>query len=90
MQFFDSNADFNNEVHLDGLEAGLHEDLRIDLTYATNPLTFDERQSFNQIFGSGPNQLIPTGFEFYFNKTGGSAYPLTVYIDNVRFGFGRR
>ena len=86
VQFFDSDADFNNEVHLDGLAVGLHQDLRIELTHATNPLTFDERQSFNEIFGDGPNQLIPTSFEFYFNKTGGAAFPLTLYIDNVRFG----
>src|SRR5262249_7309432 len=48
-----------------------------------------ETKTFNQIFGtlgSGPNDIIPTGFELYFNKTGATGFPLTVYIDNIRFG----
>lgn len=47
--------------------------------------------SFNQIFGTGlrPDggpKLTPTGVYFYINKTGGAAYALTLYLDNVRFG----
>ena len=74
-------ADFDN---IDGLAAGTYTDLRLNLDSATNPLTF-ENGSFNDIFGtvgSGPNDLIPTGFQFYFNKS--NDQPLTVYIDNVR------
>jgi hypothetical protein len=54
--------------------------VRIDLSSATHPMTFATNQSFNQIFGtvgSGPNDMIPTGFQFFFNKSGDA--PLTVY-----------
>lgn len=89
-QFFDQiDPSFNNEKHLDGLAPGLYKDFRIDLTRATHPLTFAERQSFNEIFGtigSGVNDLIPTGFQFYINKTGGPAFAVDISIDNVRFG----
>jgi len=77
-----------DEVPVGGLEPGTYRDRRIDLDKLTDPLTF-ETKTFNQIFGtvgSGPDDIIPTGFEFYFNKTGGAEFPLTVYIDNVRFG----
>jgi hypothetical protein len=56
------------------------------LTEATHPLTF-ELKTFNDIFGtegSGPNDLIPTGFQIYFNKSGN--IPWTGYIDNIRVG----
>jgi hypothetical protein len=90
VQFFDQiDPAFNNEKHLDGMEPGLYKDFRIDLTHATHPLTFDERQSFNEIFGeigSGENDIIPSGFQFYINKTGGEAFPVNISIDNVRFG----
>jgi hypothetical protein len=59
--------------------------VRIDLTSATHPTTFATGQSFNQIFGtvgSGPDDIIPTGFQLFFNKSNDA--PLTVYIDNVR------
>ena len=77
-----------DEVPVSGLEPGTYRDRRIDLDKLTDPLTF-EIKTFNQIFGtvgSGPDDIIPTGFELYFNKTGGSEFPLTVYIDNIRFG----
>lgn len=89
-QFFDQiDPSFNNEKHLDGLAPGLYKDFRIDLTHATHPLTFAERQSFNEMFGtigSGVNDIIPTGFQFYINKTGGPAFAVDISIDNVRFG----
>ena len=53
----------------------------------TDPLTF-ETKTFNQIFGtlgSGPDDIIPTSFELYFNKSNDN-FALTVYIDNIRFG----
>jgi hypothetical protein len=77
-----------DEVPVGGLEPGTYKDRRIDLDKLTDPLTF-ETKTFNQIFGtvgSGPDDIIPTGFELYFNKTGGTDFPLTVYIDNIRFG----
>ena len=62
---------FLDQVSLGDLEVGTHE-IRIDLTEATHPLTF-EPGSFNDIigtFGSGPNDIIPTGFRIYINKSG--------------------
>jgi hypothetical protein len=67
-------------------EPGLYTDVRIDLTNATHPITF-EPGAFNDIFGtlgSGPNDLITSGLQFVFNKTSNEQYPLTLYIDNVR------
>jgi hypothetical protein len=84
---------FDNEIHIDGLTAGTHKNVRMDLTSAllitANSQSFGG--AFNDIFGTGlrPDggpKLTPTGLQFYINKTGGSAYALTVYIDNVRFG----
>lgn len=66
---------------------------RIDLDKMLDPDTFEDK-SFNQLFGtqgSSPTDLIPTGFQFYFNKSGISSdyeHSLTLYIDNVRFGTG--
>lgn len=77
-----------DEFSIGNLEPGTYRDARIDLDKLTNPLTF-ETQTFDQIFGavgSGPDDIIPTGFQFYFNKSSGAAFPLTVYVDNVRFG----
>jgi hypothetical protein len=80
----------SSEQHIEGLEPGTYRDLRIDLKGGTHPLTFETNQSFNDIFCTdlecGENDLLPSGFQFYFNKTGSqSSHPLTVYIDNVRF-----
>lgn len=77
-----------DEFPIGNLEPGTYRNARIDLDKLTNPLTF-ETQTFDQIFGavgSGPDDIIPTGFQFYFNKSSGAAFPLTVYVDNVRFG----
>jgi hypothetical protein len=90
-QLFGLQAQFlDDEEPIDGLAPGTYTDLRIDLTSAIHPLTLQPGQSFNDIFGtdgSGPNDVIPSGFQFYFNKTGSAAgHELTVYIDNVRVG----
>ncbi len=67
--------------------------VRIDLDALLDPDTFEDK-SFNDLFGtqgSSPTDLIPTGFEFYFNKSPASTdydHSLTLYIDNVRFGTG--
>jgi hypothetical protein len=86
-QQFGLQAQFADFEHIDGKAAGTYKDIRIDLTSATNPLTFVAGQSFNQIFGtvgSGPNDLIPTGFQFFINKSNDASS--VVYIDNVRVG----
>ena len=75
-----------DQVPIGHFAPGTYRDLRIDLDKLTDPVTF-ETKTFNQIFGtlgSGPNDIIPTSFEFYFNKSNDA--PLTVYIDNIRFG----
>src|SRR3954466_644163 len=83
-QQFGLQAQFADFEHIDGKAAGTYP-VQIDLTSATHPLTFAANQSFNQIFGtvgSGPNDIIPTGFQFFINKSSDAA--TTVYIDNVR------
>ena len=81
-QQFGLQTQFSDLEHIEGKAAGTYNDIQIDLDSATNPLTFATGQSFDQIFGSGANQLIPTGFEFFFNKSNDQG--MTVYIDNVR------
>jgi hypothetical protein len=81
---FGLQAQFAPLIHIDGQAPGTYTNATIPLTGATNPLDFTPNESYNQIFvasNPGPNQLIPTGFEFFFNKA--NTQPLTVYIDNV-------
>jgi hypothetical protein len=90
MQIFDKAQLANvaeDEVPIGNLEPGTYRDLRIDMDKLTDPLDFGTK-SFNQIFGvlGSGSDLIPTGFQFYINKSGGADFPLTIYIDNVRFG----
>jgi hypothetical protein len=78
------------EFHIEGLEPGTYP-VTIDMTqFASHPITFEDGPfSFNDIIGtegSGPNDMIPTSFQLYFNKTGGLQFGLTVYIDNIRVG----
>jgi hypothetical protein len=63
------------------LLVGTHRDLRIDLTSS-----HQTGESFNDAFGEqgSGSPLVPTHFQFYFNKNGG--VDLTLYIDNVRVG----
>lgn len=83
----DVQAQFQaNQVQLQELEVGTHE-IRMDLTSAVNPITFESDQSFNDIFGieGGPQtDAIPTGFQIYINKS--SDAPWTGYFDNIRVG----
>jgi hypothetical protein len=86
-QQFGLQAQFADFEHTGNKAAGQHNDIRIDLTSATHPLTFETGKSFNEIFGtvgSGPNDIIPTGFQLFFNKSNDA--PMTAYIDNVRAG----
>jgi hypothetical protein len=77
------------EWHIDGRAPGTYTDIKMDMTQFLHPVTFDFPATFNDIVGtpgSGPNDMIPTGFQLYFNKSGGVANSLTVYIDNIRVG----
>jgi len=83
-QQFGLQAQFADFEHIDGKAAGTYT-VQFDLSSATHPLTLQAGQSFDQIFGqvgSGPNDLIPTGFQLFINKSGDQ--PLTVYFDNIR------
>lgn len=76
----------NEQVQLQELEVGTHE-IYMTLQSGVNPLTFMSGLSFNEIFGvegSGANDMIPTGFQFYINKSGDA--PWTGYFDNIRTG----
>lgn len=77
-------AQFAPLVHIEGKAPGTYKDLTIPLTGATNQVDFSTNQTFNQIFGSGANQQVVTGFQFFINKSNDA--PTTVYIDNVRIG----
>jgi hypothetical protein len=72
---------FMDEEAIGALPAGTHRDLRINLNSAHG-----SGESFNQRFGTAGSgsPLIPTHFQFFFNKSGTA--PLNVYIDNVRVG----
>ena len=79
----------DQEVHFEDMPAGTYRDMRIDLTNLAHPVTGDFPVTFNDIVGtvgSGPNDVIPTGFQLYFNKNAGPLNPWTFYIDNIRVG----
>jgi hypothetical protein len=76
---------FVNEAPIGDLPVGTHE-IEMVLSEATHPLTF-QPGSFNDIFGvvgSGQNDIIPTGFQIYINKSTQAGW--TGYIDNIRLG----
>jgi PEP-CTERM motif len=82
---FGLQAQFAPTQSIAALGPGQHNDLRIDLTGAQNPVTFQNGQSFNQIFGPAAGQLtVSSAFQFFISKNTG--VPVTVYIDNVRIG----
>ena len=78
---FGFQRQYRDIEHVEGKAAGTYHDLRIDLTDSEG-----SHETFNQTFGvqGSGSPLIPTGFEFFFNKS--SDAPMTVYIDNVRVG----
>lgn len=83
-QQFGLQAQFADFEHIGGKAPGTYT-VQIDLNSATHPLTFAGGQSFNDIFGtvgSGANDLIPTGFQLFINKSADA--PVTVYFDNIR------
>jgi hypothetical protein len=63
------------------LTVGTHSNIRIDLNQSVGP--YRPGESFDAIFGPGPNDLtVASAFQFFISKNGG--VPLTVFIDNVR------
>ena len=83
-QLFGLQAQFADFVAVEGLAVGTHT-ITLDLASATHPITFATGQSYKDIFGdfgTGSNDLIPTGFQFFLNKS--NTIPATIYIDNVR------
>ena len=76
-----NQTQFMDEEAIAGKAAGTYRDLRINLSSAHG-----SGESFNQRFGTSGSgsPLIPTHFQFFFNKSGDA--PMTVYIDNVRVG----
>jgi hypothetical protein len=79
---------FRNEFHIDRKPAGTYP-VRIELldAHPYGPDFLTDNYSFNEVFGDLDN-LVPTGFQLFFNKTGSLMdHPLTVYIDNIRVGF---
>jgi hypothetical protein len=76
-----NQAQFMDEEAIAGKAAGTYSDIRIDLSSAHGG-----GGSFNNIFGTSGSgsPLIPTHFQFFFNKSGDA--PLNVFIDNVRVG----
>jgi len=79
---FGAQAQFAPLIHVEGKAPGTYLDQLITLTGATNPLDFTPNQTFNQIFGPGANQLTPSGFQFFINKSNDA--PSVLYFDNVR------
>jgi hypothetical protein len=83
-QSFGLQAQFiSSEFDIDGLAPGTYT-VEMPLDDAQHPLTFAQG-SFNDIFGgvgTGPDDLIPTGFQIYINKS--NTAPWTGYVDNVR------
>lgn len=74
-----------NLISIRDLPVGTHH-LVFNLDMGIHPLLF-EFATFNEIFGvvgSGPNDIIPSGWQIIVNKPATSAW--TGYVDNIRFG----
>jgi len=78
---------FATQKALGNLDPGTHE-IEIDLTTGGLLIGGSEVKGFNEWFGSEPGQLVPTGFQLYFNKNFGitANFGWTFYIDNIRVG----
>lgn len=75
-----------DQVSLGALPVGTHQ-ITMPLLHGFHPLTFAANLPFNDIFGglgTGVNDVIPTGFQIYINKS--ATAPWTGYIDNIRVG----
>jgi hypothetical protein len=80
-------GDVTNRVGIGDFAPGTYP-IRMEFNEAFHPIDFEnfEPRSFNEIFGvqgSGPIDIIPTGFQITINKS--TTAPWVGYIDNVRF-----
>ena len=84
---FGNQVQFADQYALAGLAPGTYLDQEILLDLSVGP--YRPGESFNDIFGPGPNDLtVASAFQFFVNKNVLS--PLTIYIDNVRLDDGRQ
>jgi hypothetical protein len=80
-QVFGQQVQFADEYEMAGLAPGTYLDQRINLDLSLGP--FRPGESFNAIFGPGPNDLtVASAFQFAISKN--VLTPITIYIDNVR------
>lgn len=82
-QVFGQQAQFADITSL-GVAPGTYS-ITLLLDSATNPLNFAADQTYGEIFGdfgTGPDTLIATGFQFFVSKS--TDAPVTFFIDNVR------
>jgi hypothetical protein len=78
---FGLQVQFQDQLPVAGLAPGTYLDQRVDLDVSVGP--YRPGESFNAIFGPGPNDLtVASAFQFFINKN--VLTPITVYIDNVR------
>jgi hypothetical protein len=78
---FGHTVQFTNTVSIAALPVGTHSNLRINLDQSAGP--YRPGESFNAIFGPGPNDLtVASAFQFFISKN--ANIPVTVFIDNVR------
>jgi hypothetical protein len=78
---FGHQVQFADQYEMAGLAPGTYLDQRINLDLSVGP--YRPGDSFNEIFGPGPNDLTQaSAFQFFINKN--VLTPITVYIDNVR------
>jgi hypothetical protein len=81
---FGNQVQFADEYAMAGLAPGTYLNQRIDLDFALGPYAPSVGKSFNEIFGTGDDDLsVASAFQFFINKN--VLTPITVYIDNVRF-----
>ena len=81
---FGNQVQFADELVMAPLGAGTHLNQRIDLDVSLGPYAPSVGKSFNEIFGTGDDDLsVASAFQFFINKN--VLTPITVYIDNVRF-----
>jgi hypothetical protein len=69
--------------HIDGKAPGTYH-VVLNPVHGTHPNTFATNQTYGQVFGdvgTGPDDLIATGFQLFINKSNDA--PTTVYIDNI-------
>jgi hypothetical protein len=78
---FGLQVQFQDQLPVAGLAPATYLDQRIDLDSSVGP--YRPGESFNDIFGPGPNDLtVASAFQFFISKN--VMTPITLYIDNVR------